>query len=197
MTPATCPRNQGANVPAARPPRAASCDMRPVLLGGKPRHQLYAQLFGVLVGAAVVVPAFAILFPDPSVLGTEALPAPSCIVWKGVSEVVIDGVGKLPRSAQIAMVTGLLLGISLAILDKVARGTQAGCHRRRGSASRWSSPAATPSPCRCAAGPSGCADKHPKLGDATPCPSARASSQARASCSPMIAILSEDREPRI
>src|SRR5262249_10501673 len=77
------------------------------LLGGKPRHQLYAQLFGVLVGAAIVVPAFGALFPDPSVLGRdEAWPAPSCVVWKGVSEVVVDGIGKLPSSAQLAMVIG-------------------------------------------------------------------------------------------
>ena len=90
------------------------------LLGGKPRHQLAAQLFGVLIGAAFLVPAFGLLFPDPSVLGQEAWPAPSCVVWKGVSEVVVDGVGRLPRSAQLAMVIGLLLGIGLTVLEKVA-----------------------------------------------------------------------------
>ena len=90
------------------------------LLGGKPRHQVLAQLFGVLVGAAVVVPAFAMLFPDPSVLGGEEWPAPSCVVWKGVSELVVGGIGRLPESAQIAMVTGLLLGIGLTVLEKVA-----------------------------------------------------------------------------
>ena len=90
------------------------------LLGGKPRHQVYAQLFGVLVGASIVVPAFALLFPDPAVLGSKEWPAPSCVVWKGVSEVVVGGIGQLPWSAQVAMVTGLLLGIGLTILEKVA-----------------------------------------------------------------------------
>ena len=90
------------------------------LLGGKPRHQVLAQLFGVLVGATVVVPAFGALFPDPSVLGREEWPAPSCVVWKGVSELVVGGIGRLPESAQIAMVTGLLLGIGLTVLEKVA-----------------------------------------------------------------------------
>jgi uncharacterized oligopeptide transporter (OPT) family protein len=90
------------------------------LLGGKPRHQLYAQLFGVAIGAAFVVPAFGLLFPNPAVLGSEAWPAPSCVVWKGVSEVVVDGIGSLSRSAQIAMVIGLLLGIGLTLLEKVA-----------------------------------------------------------------------------
>jgi uncharacterized oligopeptide transporter (OPT) family protein len=37
-----------------------------------------------------------------------------------VSEVVIDGVDRLPHSAQVAMVIGLLLGIGLALLEKVA-----------------------------------------------------------------------------
>ncbi|HEY0839856.1 MAG TPA: OPT family oligopeptide transporter, partial [Vulgatibacter sp.] len=36
------------------------------LLGANPRQQFYAQLFGVLAGAAVVVPAFWLLVPDPS-----------------------------------------------------------------------------------------------------------------------------------
>lgn len=90
------------------------------LLGGKPRHQLYAQLFGVLVGAVIVVPAFGILFPDPSVLGKDQWPAPSCVVWKGVSEVVVDGVGRLPSSAQLALVIGIVLGIGLALLERVA-----------------------------------------------------------------------------
>ena len=90
------------------------------LLGGKPRHQLYAQLLGVLVGATVVVPAFALLFPDPSVLGGSAWPAPSSVVWKNVSEVVIGGIGQLSWSARLAMAIGLLLGIGLTILEKVA-----------------------------------------------------------------------------
>jgi OPT family oligopeptide transporter len=90
------------------------------LLGGKPRHQVYAQLFGVLIGASIVVPAFALLFPDPEVLGSKEWPAPSCVVWKGVSEVVVGGIERLPWSAQVAMVTGLLLGIGLTILEKVA-----------------------------------------------------------------------------
>ncbi len=62
------------------------------LLGGNPRVQFYAQLFGVLAGAAVVVPAFNILIPDPSVLGTDAWPAPSCLIWAGVSKAFAGGI---------------------------------------------------------------------------------------------------------
>jgi putative OPT family oligopeptide transporter len=124
MTPGHLPANiMGANVTGGIGLHAA--DLLTTLktgwlLGGKPRHQLYAQLLGVLVGAAIVVPAFALLFPDPSVLGSKEWPAPSCVVWMGVSEVVVGGIDRLPSSAQLAMVIGLLLGIALTILEKVA-----------------------------------------------------------------------------
>jgi uncharacterized oligopeptide transporter (OPT) family protein len=124
MTPGHLPANiMGANVTGGIGLHAA--DLLTTLktgwlLGSKPRHQLYAQLFGVVVGAAFIVPAFAVLFPDPSVLGTEEWNAPSCTVWKGVSEVVVGGIDRLPSSAQIAMVVGVLLGVGLTILERVA-----------------------------------------------------------------------------
>ena len=90
------------------------------LLGASPRQQFFAQLFGVAAGALVVVPAFNLIVPDPSVLGSDAWPAPSCLVWAGVSRAFAGGVGALDPSAQQAIVVGLLLGIALALLEKVA-----------------------------------------------------------------------------
>jgi putative OPT family oligopeptide transporter len=90
------------------------------LLGARPRHQLYAQLFGVIAGALVVVPAFDLIIPDPGVLGGEAWPAPSCVVWAGVSKAFSGGLAALPPSAQHAIVAGLLLGVALALLEKFA-----------------------------------------------------------------------------
>jgi putative OPT family oligopeptide transporter len=90
------------------------------LLGAKPRHQVYAQLFGVIAGSAVVVPAFNLVIPDPSVLGGDDWPAPSCIVWAGVSKAFAGGLAALHESAQTAIVVGLVLGILLAVLEKVA-----------------------------------------------------------------------------
>lgn len=90
------------------------------LLGAKPRHQVYAQLIGVLAGAALIVPAFNAIIPDPSVLGTDAWPAPSCLVWAGVSDIVSNGLGGLSSAAQTAMVVGLALGIVMAIIEKAA-----------------------------------------------------------------------------
>jgi OPT family oligopeptide transporter len=90
------------------------------LLGAKPRHQLYAQLCGVVVGALVVVPAFMIIIPDPSVLGGEEWPAPSCTVWAGVSKVFSNGIDQLAPSIKTAILVGLALGVALTLLEKFA-----------------------------------------------------------------------------
>ncbi len=90
------------------------------LLGAKPRHQFYAQLFGVVAGALVVVPAFNLIIPDPSVLGGEAWPAPACVVWAGVSKAFAGGLGALHETSRVAIVAGLALGAALALLEKFA-----------------------------------------------------------------------------
>jgi uncharacterized oligopeptide transporter (OPT) family protein len=90
------------------------------LLGAKPRHQFHAQLFGVIVGAIVVVPAFRIVLPDPSVLGGETWPAPSCVVWAGVSEAFASGLSALEPTARTAIGVGLALGVALAFLERFA-----------------------------------------------------------------------------
>ncbi|MEZ4360111.1 MAG: OPT family oligopeptide transporter [Kofleriaceae bacterium] len=90
------------------------------LLGAKPRHQLYAQLCGVVVGALVVVPAFMVIIPDPSVLGSDDWPAPSCTVWAGVSQAFSGGLGSLSDSSKTAILIGLSLGITLTLIEKFA-----------------------------------------------------------------------------
>jgi uncharacterized oligopeptide transporter (OPT) family protein len=90
------------------------------LLGASPRVQFYAQLFGVVAGAAVVVPAFTLLIPDPAVLGSDAWPAPSCLVWAGVSKAFAGGVGSLGGAARAGIVAGLLLGVALAVMERLA-----------------------------------------------------------------------------
>jgi uncharacterized oligopeptide transporter (OPT) family protein len=90
------------------------------LLGAKPRHQFYAQLFGVIAGAIVIVPAFNLIIPDASLLGGEAWPAPSCVVWAGVSKAFSDGIGALHPTSRTAIVVGLALGVALALLERFA-----------------------------------------------------------------------------
>ncbi|MSR47531.1 MAG: OPT family oligopeptide transporter [Planctomycetes bacterium] len=90
------------------------------LLGGSPRVQFLAQLIGVAVGAVLIVPAFNMLIPDPTLLGGEDWPAPSCVVWKGVSEAFSAGVSALHSTSKIAIAIGLALGVALALLEKFA-----------------------------------------------------------------------------
>ena len=92
------------------------------LLGASPRQQAIAQLCGVCAGALVVVPAFHLILPDPSVLGGDAWPAPSCVVWAGVSKAFASGIGALHPSAQQAIWIGLALGVALALSEKFAPG---------------------------------------------------------------------------
>lgn len=90
------------------------------LVGANPRQQFYAQLFGVLAGAAVVVPAFALLVPDASVLGGEEWPAPSALVWAGVSQAFSGGMDALAPSSRDAVLAGALLGVALALAERLA-----------------------------------------------------------------------------
>jgi len=87
------------------------------LLGGNPRVQFWAQMIGVFVGAAIIVPAFTLLIPDPAALGGEDWPAPSCLVWAGVSEAFANGIDALHPWARSGIVIGLVLGVGLALLE--------------------------------------------------------------------------------
>ena len=87
------------------------------LLGANPRQQFFAQFFGVLAGALIVIPVFFILIPDPALLGTEKWPAPAALVWRGVAELLAKGPGALPVSARYGLVIGASLGIILTLLE--------------------------------------------------------------------------------
>jgi OPT family oligopeptide transporter len=89
------------------------------LLGAKPRHQVYAQLLGVLAGAAIIVPLFYVIVPIAQ-LGTDEWPAPSAIVWANVSKAFAGGIATLPGSAKLAIVIGLAGSAGLTILDQAA-----------------------------------------------------------------------------
>lgn len=90
------------------------------LLGANPRQQLFAQLFGVVAGAAVVVPAFNLLVPDASLLGTEEFPVPSSLVWAGVSQMLASGLDALDPTARMGALCGGLLGVALVLLERWA-----------------------------------------------------------------------------
>lgn len=90
------------------------------LLGGNPRKQTISQLFGVIAGTIVSVPAYLFVVQrDPAKLGTEALPAPSAKVWAGVAELLVEGIDALPAGALAAIAVGAAIGVLLTLLEEL------------------------------------------------------------------------------
>ncbi len=89
------------------------------MVGANPRRQFIGQLFGVLAGALLAVPAYFILVPDANALGGEKFPAPSALVWMGVAKVLSQGLSTLPRSAVMAMIVAFVIGVAIVIIDRV------------------------------------------------------------------------------
>jgi OPT family oligopeptide transporter len=90
------------------------------LLGANPRQQFIGQLFGVVAGAAIVIPAFNLLVPEAKVLGTEEFPAPGVLIWAGVSQMLMVGIEALHPSARVGAICGASLGILLVLLERWA-----------------------------------------------------------------------------
>ena len=89
------------------------------LLGGNPRKQTISQLFGVIAGTIVSVPAYLFVVQrNPEKLGTEALPAPSAKVWAGVAELLAKGIDALPAGALEAIAVGAAIGVVLTLLEE-------------------------------------------------------------------------------
>lgn len=78
---------------------------------------MWAQFLGLVVGAIVVVPAFTLLVPEASVLGSEQFPAPAVMVWAGVSKVLALGPAGLPGGAPEAMLAAAALGVALTVIE--------------------------------------------------------------------------------
>jgi uncharacterized oligopeptide transporter (OPT) family protein len=89
------------------------------MLGANPRKQLVAQLFGVLAGALLAVPAYFLLVPDANALGGAKFPAPAALVWMGVAKVLSQGIHTLPRSAVLAMVFAFVAGVVIVVIDRL------------------------------------------------------------------------------
>lgn len=89
------------------------------LLGANPRKQFIAQFLGIFAGALIIVPAFYLLVPTADILGSDKWPAPAAQVWRGVAELLSQGISVLSISKRWGLALGGLTGILLAILDKV------------------------------------------------------------------------------
>ncbi|MBI2391458.1 MAG: OPT/YSL family transporter [Deltaproteobacteria bacterium] len=87
------------------------------LLGGSPRKQFWAQMLGVLAGAAVCVPVY-FLVAKPEKLGNE-LAAPAAVAWASVAKLLKDGAKNLPTLALAGIVVGASIGVLIAVLEEI------------------------------------------------------------------------------
>lgn len=94
------------------------------MLGGKPRLQAIGHCLGAIAGAIASVLVFYPLFlrGDPANLVTEAHPMPAALIWKGVAEVLTQGISKLPTTAVFAAMIGIVLGIVIGSMNVKTKG---------------------------------------------------------------------------
>ena len=88
------------------------------LLGARPRYQVVAQFFGVLVGAVFASAAYVYLI-NPNELGGEKWPAPAAQVWAKVAELLSKGIDKLEPHKLVAIEIAAATGAFFAILEAV------------------------------------------------------------------------------
>ncbi|MCH7228892.1 OPT family oligopeptide transporter [Haloferula sp. A504] len=93
------------------------------ILGGNARKQTIAQFFGTFAGVIACVPVFQVLVKQTDangnlLLGSDELPAPAALVWKGVAELLEQGFATLPDSAKWGMAIGLALGVIITVMQK-------------------------------------------------------------------------------
>jgi uncharacterized oligopeptide transporter (OPT) family protein len=86
-------------------------------LGANPRRQVVAQLLGVVVGALVVVPTYAVIARAYGI-GSERLPSISVMSWEATAAAVQGGLSTLPRYAATAAGCAFALGALLTVLGK-------------------------------------------------------------------------------
>jgi uncharacterized oligopeptide transporter (OPT) family protein len=101
-------------------------DIKPgYMLGAKPRQQAVGHFIGILAGTLATVPLFFVLFlppgPDgtrsPSTIVSEQFAMPAAVQWKGVADLITNGLSQLPSSAVISMIVAAIL----AFVFEVAR----------------------------------------------------------------------------
>ncbi len=106
-------------------------DIKPgYMLGGKPRHQVFGHIIGIVAGALAAVPLFFLLFLPPDAAGvrstttiiSEQFAMPAALQWKGVAEIIAKGVSSLPTSAIVSMIVAALAAAAIEIARIVTKG---------------------------------------------------------------------------
>lgn len=94
-------------------------DIKPgYMLGAKPRQQAIAHCIGIFSGALASVPLFKYLFLQNGVQNMQSaeFPMPAVSIWKGVAEVLTQGLDKLPETAIWAAAIGAAVGLVLELV---------------------------------------------------------------------------------
>lgn len=91
------------------------------IVGSTNRHLTILQLIGVPVGALAVAIAYPAVRAKYGVGGEGGLTSPISVKWAGFAELLSQGFGALPRSALVAMLLAIVLGVILTVLEASPR----------------------------------------------------------------------------
>lgn len=112
-------------------------DIKPgYMLGGKPRHQVWGHIIGIIAGAAASTPLFYLLFMNKHVKGddiqstlvTDKFTFTAALQWKGISEFIqgLTGDAKLSSiihvSALQMMAAAAVIGVVFEVVRTMTKG---------------------------------------------------------------------------
>jgi uncharacterized oligopeptide transporter (OPT) family protein len=87
-------------------------------LRGSARATLYGQWLGLVVGAAVGVPAYLVIIKAYG-LATPALPAVSALSFRATAEALRGGLAQLPPLAPTALCVGTAIGAAAVLVGRI------------------------------------------------------------------------------
>ena len=106
-------------------------DIKPgYMLGGKPRHQVWGHVIGIVSGAIFSVPLFFLLFLRPDANGvvdatkivSDAFPMPGAVQWRGVAEIIAKGFHGAPHTAVMAAAIAAVVALLMEAARIVTKG---------------------------------------------------------------------------
>ena len=91
------------------------------MLGAKPRQQAVGHVIGIIAGALACVPLYFLLFLPADANGvrstativSEQFAFPAAVQWKGVADLIANGVHSLHTSAVISMIVAAISAVAI------------------------------------------------------------------------------------
>ena len=106
-------------------------DIKPgYMLGAKPRQQAVGHVIGIISGACTCVPLFYLLFLPPASDGTRSVETlvsdrfamPAAVQWRGVANLIANGLHSLPTSAVASMAAAAACAAAIELAKIATRG---------------------------------------------------------------------------